>query len=431
MEAFSISVSRTFVRSDFRDSTPRAAAHGLLAAGSRRGVSLMEVLISTFVLSVGLLGLAVLLPIGRITILETMKADRAGDCGRAALNEVKIRRMLDCNNWCYRAASTTDMLSSTGTGFLTIVNTAMAGITPTSLPPLQRSIMIDPVGWDYNNKLALTPPGFGSLGYIPAPPTAGTLDAVPRITIRGSSGGPPIDSQTFFYWPDDFITQLPEEMTPPQPRGRPVILQSSGTSTANQLDSRATFANVVKGDYSWFATLTPLLSEMTLLPAQRTRYTVSVVVCYKRNPPFIERAVPVQSFLDAPFGVTVTGTSGVSNIAYGGGTVQLQHSINDDPTDPWQLTAAGASGAGINLKENDWVALVSSSTGLCCWYRVVGVGSMPLNATTKSYPTLTLDGPDWQVTGYDYVVALGQSVVGVYTATIELDQDSAWRNTPP
>ena len=61
----------------------------------RRGVSLLEVLAAIGVLSIGLLGLAALLPIGRYTIAEATKADRAGHCGRAALRNVVVRRMLD------------------------------------------------------------------------------------------------------------------------------------------------------------------------------------------------------------------------------------------------------------------------------------------------------------------------------------------------
>ena len=49
----------------------------------RAGISLMEVLISTFVLSIGLLGLAALIPVGRFAIVQTAKSDRAGACGRA------------------------------------------------------------------------------------------------------------------------------------------------------------------------------------------------------------------------------------------------------------------------------------------------------------------------------------------------------------
>ena len=66
-------------------------------ATPRRGVSLLEVLISIFVISVGLMSLAMLIPAGAMAINEANKADRSGACGRSAMREVKIRRMLDFN----------------------------------------------------------------------------------------------------------------------------------------------------------------------------------------------------------------------------------------------------------------------------------------------------------------------------------------------
>ncbi|MHC4181278.1 MAG: type IV pilus modification PilV family protein, partial [Planctomycetota bacterium] len=65
----------------------------------RRGLSLLEVLISMFVLTVGLLGVAALIPMGRFAIVEAGKADRSGACGHAAMHEIKVRGMLDYNNW--------------------------------------------------------------------------------------------------------------------------------------------------------------------------------------------------------------------------------------------------------------------------------------------------------------------------------------------
>ena len=52
---------------------------------SRRGITLMEVLISIFVLSIGLLGVAAIIPLGQLALWETAKADRCGACGRAAM----------------------------------------------------------------------------------------------------------------------------------------------------------------------------------------------------------------------------------------------------------------------------------------------------------------------------------------------------------
>ena len=50
-------------------------------------------------LSVGLLGLAALIPVGRFAMVEAGKSDRAAACGRAGLRDIKIRGMLDPTTW--------------------------------------------------------------------------------------------------------------------------------------------------------------------------------------------------------------------------------------------------------------------------------------------------------------------------------------------
>lgn len=65
----------------------------------RAGVSLMEVLISTFVLSIGLLGIASLIPVGQLAVVDANKLDRGSHVGRQALRDVRVQRMIDPNNW--------------------------------------------------------------------------------------------------------------------------------------------------------------------------------------------------------------------------------------------------------------------------------------------------------------------------------------------
>ena len=72
---------------------PRPTLH------ARRGIGLLEVLIAIFVLMIGLLGLAVLIVVGKLTLLEVERSDRTGACGRAALHEVKVRNLLNYNGW--------------------------------------------------------------------------------------------------------------------------------------------------------------------------------------------------------------------------------------------------------------------------------------------------------------------------------------------
>ncbi|MGI6414054.1 MAG: type IV pilus modification PilV family protein [Thermoguttaceae bacterium] len=60
----------------------------------RSGISLIEVLIAVFVLTFGLMGIAMVIPAGRYLMVEAAKSDRGSACGRAALNDMKIRGWL-------------------------------------------------------------------------------------------------------------------------------------------------------------------------------------------------------------------------------------------------------------------------------------------------------------------------------------------------
>jgi hypothetical protein len=316
-------------------------------------MSLIEVLAAIGVLSIGLLALAALLPVGRYTINEATKADRTGDCGRAALHDVVVRRMLDSDYW--------------------------VGLDGKAINPSPKSFLIDPRG-------VLN--GMGQFFGNPA-------TKIQRISLAtpGANGSLVPYTQALanqvFVWPDDLVVTMPEDMHPPQPIGRPTVMVDPTTNNPSNV-----------GDYSWFASVVPS-------PNNPLRFTVSIVVCCKRDlstmpppappgMPVAERAVKVGAFFDG---------------GLGGGSVQLVREINDIGSDN--------PPAGIAVKENDWVALCSTS-GLCRWYRIGSIGD------NSSY--LTLIGPDWTPATNDQLVALGQSVLGVYTTTVELDTDPTWTN---
>jgi len=271
----------------------------------RRGVSLMEVLISTFVLSIGLLGLASLLPVGRFAIVETGKADRAGACGRAGLRDVKVRRILDSNNW--------------------------------AAAPGTASFAIDPLG-----------AGLGTLG---------PLD---RISLSW----PAALIDHVFVWQDDLVFHMPKNVN-----DRPSVM-TGGLEP--------------EGYYSWFVTVTPAPGEAALPAAQKQLFSVSVVVCYRRD---------LDASGEQTAGATISG-------GYGGGTVNLD--------------------APVEIKEDEWIMLCDLASRQCHWYRVVACGRSP---TDK----LSVTGPDWNITASATATAVAvKSVVGVYTTTVELDRYSIW-----
>ena len=313
----------------------------------RRGFSLMEVLAAIGVIAIGLLGLASLMPIGQIMIFQGTQADRAGNCGRAAMRDVVVRRMLDSTNWTKN--------------------------------PTTPAFLIDPIGvtGGYQNANGPTGP-LANINF------GGTT--IPRVSLKNNGTAMVgLQAASTFTCTDDLVAPLPENFTPAQPVGRPVNMVGGNPSP---LDYR--------GDYTWFASVVPQPNS--------SRFTVSVVVCYKR---LVDTVAREHSNTNNPVIVSSLHDS-VNGVALAGGSVQLNAALNDPAN-------------GISVHENDWVALCSSA-GLCRWYRIAAIS----DDTTQ----LTLVGPDWvnPSPGSDKVVALASNVVGVYTTTIDLDTDPTWKN---
>lgn len=68
-------------------------------ASARRGVSLLEILVAIFILSVGLLGVAALIPVGNSEVVKTQIAHRSAETGLRAFREMKLRGYLNPQNW--------------------------------------------------------------------------------------------------------------------------------------------------------------------------------------------------------------------------------------------------------------------------------------------------------------------------------------------
>jgi hypothetical protein len=305
----------------------------------------MEVLISTFVLSIGLLGLAALIPVGRFAIVQTAKSDRAGACGRAGLRDVKVRRMLDWQSW---------------------------GSAPQNMQPLA----IDPLG--ATNSPAL-------------PNTLGGAGGIPRINLSWTPNNDM--AQAYFMWQDDKIFNVPDSNAL---RTRAQYTHGAGAPMDENPGNNGIPA--VAGHYSWFCTVVSAACEATLLPADKTLFTVSVAVCYRRNysmsPPAGERPAEVSAT------ATFVGAS-AGSVSPGGGSLTLDKAVP--------------------VKENDWILLYAPGAAAmpaqCNWYRVVGVGEDTATAAGITY--LTIAGPDWY--GATATAVIVDSVIGVYTETVELD----------
>lgn len=361
----------------------------------RSGISLLEVLIAIFVLSIGLLGIAALIPLGKLAMMETEKSDRTGACGRAALRDVKVRRMLDPGSWF--------------------------GGNP-NMP----IFVIDPLYY------AANPTIFGDTTPLPQAPCLGglpyTLDpAVVRrinfdsLMFRSTDTPAQIQarrllSEQIFYWQDELLFDLPGDRNPPPANAGDRPMSVVDTITGEQLRN---------ANYSWF---------LTVAPKQSDKFLVSIVVCKGRiltqtgTPP--ENAQPDGEEYTNPTTFEVTSPSGP--IGYGGLSIRIEDQVNTPPVS-WPTK--------WNLKKNDWILLYSTNSansyqiGWASWYRVVHAGF------DGTYTHITLVGPDWHggngtMDWYgndspnplqDPMHAISvQGVTGVYTTTVQLDSDLIW-----
>jgi type II secretory pathway pseudopilin PulG len=189
-----------------------------------RGFTLLEVLVSIGVLMLGLLGVAALIPIGKVAVSETNKADRTGACGRSSLRQIRIRRMLDPNTWW-----------STPTG---------------------RVYVIDPLG----STNSLTSPFGGT--------TSGTASmTVQRINLKPYPRAEMMmtrnQADEIFRWHDDLsfgdIETSRDRPTPPS-------------------------AGAYEGSFSWLVTVAPyIVQNPSGTPLSTGQANVSAVVCWKRQ----------------------------------------------------------------------------------------------------------------------------------------------------
>lgn len=103
--------------------------------GTRRpdGITLLEVMVSMLVMTVGVLGLAAIIPLGRLELAEANVQDNAATLGRWAFRDLQVRGYLDPDNWV-------DPITG-----LSIIGTLDTEVDPASLvtQPSSRQFVMD------------------------------------------------------------------------------------------------------------------------------------------------------------------------------------------------------------------------------------------------------------------------------------------------
>lgn len=393
---------------------------------NRGGVSLLEILICIGILSVGLLGVVALIPVGHFALNETNKIDRSTACAKAAKAQVEIRDLLNPAEWRYYAGNWQDY-------------------DPATMPAIAGStIVLDPLGVAYDKDAALNFPFFTP---TPLLYRFTTLDLV-----SDPSGNPLTDpilialSEQVCLWSDDTLMDIDDTTGDLRPRqvytsddpANSFGPYPSRTTDDTLLDGDLLLSRQSKGDFSWFATITPDLTEVfhPVYPVNQMRnFEVSVVVCYKRD---FSMDTSVAVLPERAVYVDLGSFSEIS----GTGASDIPLALPDDESDIEEK---------LEVKPGQWIMLVGeqriSATQMRTiskWYRILSVDD-ELDDKTRSGTRedilfnhsgttgpgqirwVTVTGPEWRsgtLPGeiQNTQAVLVDGVIGVFTETMTLDR---------
>jgi hypothetical protein len=401
----------------------------------RSGISLIEVLIAVFVLTFGLMGIAMVIPAGRYLMVEAAKSDRGSACGRAALNDMKIR------GWLLPGQSGIDWVKRDSGGLQSVFLRGGQIYYDVSYGD---AFAIDPLFY-------AAPANSGNIVVQHFPyRNPNVTQAAPetvlmtRVTIGtdGTTLSLPI-AERILTWQDDvvFSTQTDED------RPRQLAIWDNGDSASfpnlpGDVDTidpavNSPIVRQSEGKFSWLATVVPVLNYTGDFPVDWNndkvidemrqtikgigQYEVSIVVFYGRDL-YCPTADELNSGVETPKERSVYAR--IDGGGLGGGDVYLMSQNRD-----W-----------LELRKNSWIMLkgreVAFQIGTFAvrrnvfkWYRVVNLddivdGQNLPNGQPGFGRYVTLAGPDWQVrtTPADIAeAAIIDDVVGVYTTLVDVN----------
>ena len=390
----------------------------------RHGMSLIEVLISMFVMLFGLMGVAAIFPVGNYYVVEGEKYDLASGIAQNAFEELRARGMLKPEFWLY---------SNNPAPHQFYANLMAATDTfDTAAPDPGNAFVLDPLGGSATVALAdgvsksffpfhangntnpwgnLNFPGTGSPPVnwpvrrvtLPIPTTAATafLGTVETMT--------PEVAETIFRLRDDLAVEQPKQTDVPS-------IQRWDVDGTNLLRRQ------YKGDYSWLATIVPTTGDRlaALQPANadygNRAYDVSIVIFRKRDEtPSAESERLIEAEL------------------LDGGELVI-YSTGAYPKDE-------VDAALEDIRPGTWISLmgVNQTTGdfVMKWYRLLSLddkeetGDINVPSFGTGFNAIgrraMLIGPDWPADSIANLRAgLFPGVISVVTKPLRMEASSLW-----
>lgn len=425
---------------------------------SRPGITLIEVMMSTMVVSLGILGLVALIPLGTHLTERGVRADRIASIGPRALHEARARGYFNPDNW----------IDATGSG------ASALSVGPMPLP-MRQPYLIDPMFFGANGTHV-------SRRFFPYPTTLAVGQTQPTsMTFTVGSPPKPIRMHRLSIARNPGAT-APTALNLPQAKS---AFQSDDDLAFERPDDGelpsfqrffqrgATPASVKRqamGEYTWMVMLTPepfALStvdqitaglnnvhgtymqpplsttdsysnsdkaevDATLATAATDEYTAHVIITRDRqaNLPLGDIST-IDTEEEKTNERVLEVTDFFSSSGYSTGEVQI--SVTGG-------TLEEAEDLYLKVSNGDWICLarrIPPAGGTPAsfprgdvyqWYKVVMVDEVvPTTPAGGFTRRLTINGPDWPASSYLPTHAiLVDGVVGVYSKRVRLENSSPW-----
>jgi Tfp pilus assembly protein PilV len=336
----------------------------------RAGISLLEVIISIGIASVGLLGVLALIPLGGAQARQGQIYERAANIGIAAMGEVRSRDLTNPMNLL--------MYDSVNMQYALPYNIMYRGS--------RQSFCLDPQGFSTTNSV------------FPAQGAA----QMARLTLNNGSGVPvSAEFADFIFRSHDDLSLNVSESDRTLPPTQVWSRSNDPSATPTRRQSRA--------NMSWMMTAFPNMGKGA--DYSYDLWTVSIVV-------FSNRVLDTN--LRSEFTANVTSMPG-GGVA--GGDIEIAF-------DTSVYTADDINEA--KTPENSWLLLSGqvpygmSTINVFQWYRVLASDNVSANERV-----VTLAGPDWPAGASNVQATIIPTTVAVFQKNMRLELGSGtslWRN---